>query len=50
MLLLDVIENFVESGTQGLVSVWDVAEIAFDPLSFGRNVEDKCFGAVVGDL
>ena len=50
MPLLDVIKNFVESGTKGLVSVWDVAEIAFDPLSFGRNVEGKCFRTVVSDL
>ena len=50
MPLLDVIENFGESGTKGLVSVWDVAEIAFDPISFRRNVEGKSFGTVVGDL
>ena len=50
MPLLDVIKDSVESSAKGLVSVWDVAEIAFDPFSFGRNVEDKCFGAVVGDL
>ena len=50
MALLDVVENFVESGAKGLVSVWDVAEIAFDPISFRRNVEGKCFGTVVSDL
>ena len=50
MALLDVGEDFVESGTKGLVSVWDVAEIAFNPISFRRDVEGKTFGAVVGDL
>ena len=48
--VLDVEENFVESGAKGLVSVWNVAEIAFDPISFRRNVEGECFGAIVSDL
>ena len=48
--LLDVEENFVESGAKGLVSVWNVAEITFDPISFSRNVEGECFGAIVSDL
>ena len=48
--LLDVKENFVESGTQSLVPVWNVAEVALDPISFRRNVEGESFGAVVNDL
>ena len=48
--LLYVEENFVESGAKGLVSVWNVAEITFDPISFRRNVEGECFGAIVSDL
>ena len=48
--LLDVEENFVESGAKGLVSVWNVTKITLDPISFRRNVEGECFGTVVGDL
>ena len=48
--LLDVEENFVESGAKGLVSVWNVAEIALDPVSFRGNVKGECFGAIVSDL
>ena len=50
MALLGVAENFVESGTEGLMSVWYVAEIAFDPLGLRRDIEGKSFGAAVGDL
>ena len=50
VLLLDVEENFVEGVAKGLVSVWNVAEIALDPVGFRRDVEGECFGAVVGDL
>ena len=48
--LLDVEENFVESGAKGLVSVWNVAEVALNPISFRWNVEGECFGAIVSDL
>ena len=50
VFLLDVEENFVEGVAKGLVSVWNVAEIALDPVGFRRNVEGECFGAVVGTL
>ena len=50
VLLRDVEEDFVESVTKGLVSVWNVTEVALDPVGFRRNVEGKCIGAVVGDL
>ena len=50
VFLLDVEENFVEAVAKGLVSVWNVAEIALDPVGLRRNVEGECFGAVVGDL
>ena len=48
--LLDMEEDFVKCGPKGLVSVWNVAEITFDPVSFRRNVEGECFGTVVSDL
>ena len=50
MALLDVAENFVESGPEGLMSVLYVAEIAFDPLGLRRDVEGKSCRAVVDDL
>ena len=48
--LLHVGADFVQSVAESLVPVWDMAEVAFDPVSFRRNVEGKCFGTVVSDL
>ena len=50
MFLLDMEEDFVEGIAKGLVSVWNVTEVALDPVGFSRNVEGKRLGAVVGDL
>ena len=50
MASLDVAENFVESGPEGLMSVWYVAEIASDPLGLRRDVEGKSFRAAVDDM
>ena len=47
---MDVAENFVESGTEGLMSVWYVADVAFDPLGLRRDIEGKGFGTAVNDL
>ena len=48
--MLYVKENFVDSGPKGLVSVWYVTEVAFDPFSIGWYVEGEGFGAAVNDL
>ena len=50
MTLLNVKENFVKCIPEGLVSVWHVTEVSFDPFSVGWYVEGESLGAVVGDL
>ena len=39
----DVKESFVESGEQSLVPVWNVAEVALDPIGLCRDVEFEGF-------
>ena len=39
-----------ESSPECLMPVWDMAEVAFDPVSLGWDVEGEGLGAVVDDL
>ena len=48
--MLNVKENFVDCGPEGLVSVWYVTEVAFDPFSIRWYVEGEGFRAAVDDL
>ena len=48
--LLDVELNPVESACDGLMSAWNMAEIALDPLSVCRDAEFESSGAAIGDF
>ncbi len=48
--LLDVELNPVESACDGLMSAWNMAEVALDPLSIGRDAELEGPGAMISDF
>ena len=48
--LLHVGADFVQSVAESLVPVWDMAEVAFDPVGFGRYVKAKRLWAVISDF
>ena len=48
--LCDVGVDLFQGSAESLMSVWDMTEVAFDPLSLRWDVEGEGFGAVVSDL
>ena len=47
---LNMMSHFVESGAEGVVSVWYVTEVAFDPFGVRGYVEGESFRAAVNNL
>ena len=50
MSLLNMRVDFVQGVLKSLVSVWNVAEVAFDPVGLRGDIKFECFCAVVSDL
>ena len=48
--LFDVRSDLIKSSPECLMSMWDMTEVAFDPIGLGWNVKGEGLRAVVYDL
>ncbi len=48
--LFDVQSDLIKSSSECLMSMWDMTEVAFDPIGLGWNVKGEGLRAVVYDL